>query len=83
MTKSVFRNSFLLMAIVLAVILIPFFIFHEKMDLWTEQLLQVSVRHVSSTITILVALLASDIFLPIPSSLVSTGAVIYWQGISA
>jgi uncharacterized membrane protein YdjX (TVP38/TMEM64 family) len=74
MRSAVLRNSLVLMAIVLAVILVPFFIFHEEMDLWTGQLLETSGLHVGYTAAILTALLASDILLPIPSSLVSTGA---------
>jgi len=81
------------MAIVLAVILIPFFIFHEELDLWTMQLLEASDNHTSYTVIILTALLASDILLPIPSSLVSTGAgyllgfingaLVSWLGMTA
>ncbi|RLD21515.1 MAG: DedA family protein, partial [Bacteroidetes bacterium] len=81
------------MTIVMAVILVPFFIFHEEMDLWTEQLLDASGDHVSYTVAILTALLASDVLLPIPSSLVSTGAgyllgfangaIVSWLGMTA
>jgi uncharacterized membrane protein YdjX (TVP38/TMEM64 family) len=74
MGTVVLRNSLALMGLVLAVILIPFFIFHEEIDIWTGELLQATGQHVAYTATVLTALLASDIILPIPSSLVSTGA---------
>jgi uncharacterized membrane protein YdjX (TVP38/TMEM64 family) len=74
MKSTVLSNSLVLMALVLAVILIPFFMFHKEVDLWTEQWLEASGQHLGYTAAILAALLASDILLPVPSSFVSTGA---------
>ncbi|MBS1609278.1 MAG: VTT domain-containing protein [Bacteroidetes bacterium] len=74
MWQRTVRNSLLLMLIVLAVILVPFFFFHEYIDSWTAGLLKTSGRHPAYIGLLLCILLASDILLPVPSSIVSTGA---------
>jgi len=57
--------------IVLAVILVPFFLFGEKIDKWTEQTMKGDLaRHTAGLL--MGGLLASDILLPVPSSLAST-----------
>jgi uncharacterized membrane protein YdjX (TVP38/TMEM64 family) len=74
MKIKVLRNTVLLICMVLAVILVPFFLFHEYIDGWTEQLLKTSGEHMVYTGILLSVLLISDILLPVPSSIVSTGA---------
>lgn len=74
MKKVVIRNSVLLVLLVLAVILIPFFLSHEYFDGWTQQILRTFEEHPLLTATLLGILLLSDILLPVPSSIVSTGA---------
>jgi len=63
----------LLVVVVLAVPIVPFLIFGPRMEQWIDQSLQ---SHLSPTIIAgaTVALLAVDILLPIPSSVVSTVA---------
>ncbi len=74
MKKTVLRNSILLTLMLLVVILIPFFLFHEYMDNWTAQILKTSGEHPFYTAVLLAFLLLSDILLPVPSSIVSIGA---------
>ena len=74
MRQRIVRNSLLLMLIVLAVILVPFIFFHEYIDNWTAELLKTSGQHPGYIGLLLCILLASDILLPVPSSIVSTGA---------
>ena len=74
MQKTILRHSVLLILLVLAVILVPFFLFHEYIDGWTEQVLKTSGEHPFYTAVILAVLLLSDILLPVPSSIVSIGA---------
>jgi uncharacterized membrane protein YdjX (TVP38/TMEM64 family) len=74
MQQRIVRNSLILMAIVLALILVPFFFFHKYIDGWTAELLKTSGQHPGYTALLLCILLASDILLPVPSSIVSTGA---------
>jgi uncharacterized membrane protein YdjX (TVP38/TMEM64 family) len=68
--REFFRAAFLI-ALVLAVPIIPFLIFgasfEERVEYWLQQELSTAVRF-----TAIVALLAGDILLPIPSSAVST-----------
>jgi uncharacterized membrane protein YdjX (TVP38/TMEM64 family) len=68
------NSSVFLIVIVLLVILVPFFFFHEYFDGWTADLLKTSSRHPVYTAAVLCILLASDIVLPVPSSIISTGA---------
>ena len=56
---------------VLLIPVVPFLIWHESIDAWARQHFQVSMSPVA-TATWIVGLLATDIFLPIPSSLIST-----------
>ena len=61
------------MILVLAIPIVPFVLFHESIELWATQLREHPAG--KSRVALLVtALLASDIFLPIPSSLVCTFA---------
>jgi uncharacterized membrane protein YdjX (TVP38/TMEM64 family) len=68
------RNRIILVSIVLAVVLIPFFLFGSQIESWTNQFLSTSQNNKGWTAVVLSLLLASDIFLPVPSSIVSTSA---------
>ncbi len=56
---------------VLAVILVPFFFFGEKIERWTEAVIDGALARPVAGL-LLGGLLASDILLPVPSSLAST-----------
>ncbi|OGV62418.1 MAG: hypothetical protein A2283_18000 [Lentisphaerae bacterium RIFOXYA12_FULL_48_11] len=64
----------LLSVIILAVILTPFFIFGPEIEAWTNTFIQAAARHSFVSAAVIFTLLSSDILLPVPSSLVSTGA---------
>ncbi|MHC4925690.1 MAG: TVP38/TMEM64 family protein [Planctomycetota bacterium] len=61
-----------------ALIIVPFALFGESMDAWSETVLQALSERPVASFALVVALLASDVLLPIPSSIVSTlaGAVL-------
>lgn len=65
------RTLFLTLA-VLALIIIPFCLFGASIDAWTVRLLRQAADHPWATGALLSALLATDIVLPVPSSLAST-----------
>lgn len=71
--KSVWRWVVLVM-VVLAVILVPFMLFGEQIEAWTEHFLQGANDRPLLTGAVLSLMLASDILAPIPSSMVSTAA---------
>lgn len=62
----------LLWIMILAVILVPFLFFGKWIESWTAEFIGTSARHPLTTGLLLALLLASDIVLPIPSSMVST-----------
>jgi uncharacterized membrane protein YdjX (TVP38/TMEM64 family) len=70
---SMIMRQMLPMILVLAVPIVPFVLFHERIELWAEQVREhpAGKTWVAGLVT---TLLASDIFLPIPSSLVCTFA---------
>jgi uncharacterized membrane protein YdjX (TVP38/TMEM64 family) len=68
------RNVIILVVIILAVILIPFFLFGYRIEEWTNQFLKPSANNKIWAATVISFLLAADIFLPVPSSIVSTGS---------
>jgi uncharacterized membrane protein YdjX (TVP38/TMEM64 family) len=72
--KPNIRNRIILVSLVLAIILIPFFLFGSQIETWTTHFVSASETNKSWTAFVLSLMLASDIFLPIPSSIVSTGA---------
>jgi len=74
MTQSTSLRWVLLSLVILAFILAPFFIFGHRIEEWTNTFIQSAVRHSFISAAIICAMLASDILLPIPSSLVSTGS---------
>jgi len=62
----------LLVVILLAIVLVPFFLAGTAIESWTKNFIDTAGTHPWLTATVLGALLASDILLPIPSSIVST-----------
>jgi len=69
---NIFRWAFLC-TLILALILVPFFIFGEKLEGWTDSFLGTAENNSIKTALVIIGLLGSDILLPIPSSIVSTG----------
>ncbi len=61
-----------LFLLILAIILVPFFLFGDTIEAWTEQFVRESPGGRLWAAAILGGSLASDILLPIPSSVVST-----------
>jgi len=74
MIKSRTLRWILLAGLILAIILVPFFILGARMDQWISAFIKTTARHSLATASVLCTLLASDILLPIPSSIVSTSA---------
>ncbi len=74
MMQSNILRWLLLCVIILVIILVPFFAFGHRIEEWTDAFLRASARHSFISGGVIFALLASDILLPIPSSIVSTGA---------
>ncbi|WP_089717887.1 TVP38/TMEM64 family protein [Candidatus Entotheonella palauensis] len=64
----------LLSGILVAVIVLPFLVLAQPIEAWFQQWLQSATEQEGLTALILITLLASDVLLPIPSSLVSTTA---------
>jgi uncharacterized membrane protein YdjX (TVP38/TMEM64 family) len=63
----------LLIALVLAVPIIPFFVWGERLEVWLEQWLAPSSSG-QTVFWLTIAALSTDVFLPVPSSLISTFA---------
>lgn len=59
-------------AVALAAILVPFAVFGKAIDRWTDAFLLTTSGHPAVTALVLGGLLATDIVLPVPSSIVST-----------
>jgi len=59
---------------ILAVILILFFLFGDRIEIWTDSFLRAASDQSGLVAIVLGLLLASDILLPVPSSMVSTAA---------
>lgn len=78
-TRRILRHCFF-WTILLAAILIPFFMFGSKIEAWTESLMKENSTTRPAAALLMAALLASDILLPVPSSLAST-ACGYFAGI--
>jgi uncharacterized membrane protein YdjX (TVP38/TMEM64 family) len=62
-----------LVVILLAIVLIPFFLAGSAIESWTKNFIDEAAAHPWLCAAVLGGLLASDILLPIPSSIVSTG----------
>jgi uncharacterized membrane protein YdjX (TVP38/TMEM64 family) len=63
----------LLVVILMAIVLVPFFLAGSAIESWTKDFIGKAAAHPWLTAAVLGGLLASDILLPIPSSIVSTG----------
>ncbi|MBT3296134.1 MAG: VTT domain-containing protein [Verrucomicrobia bacterium] len=63
-----------LVALFLALIIVPFMLYGDRVDAWTQGFLESAGGHKAVTGLVLGGLLASDILFPIPSSIISTGA---------
>jgi uncharacterized membrane protein YdjX (TVP38/TMEM64 family) len=63
--------------LVLGFILVPFFLFGEYIEAWTQDFLKTASGKPLLIAAVLGLLLASDILLPIPSSVVSTAAGLF------
>jgi len=64
----------LIVGVVLAVILVPFILFGEEVEEWTEGFRDSAANRPLLAATVLGGLLATDIIFPVPSSLASTAA---------
>jgi membrane protein DedA with SNARE-associated domain len=62
------------MLLVLTIILVPFFFFHNYIDSWAGELLKTPGQHLFYIALLLCLLLVADIILPVPSSVISIGA---------
>ena len=65
-------RTILLLVAVLLVIILPFLCFGERINVWTDRLVAQAETNRVATGLLLTALLAADILVPVPSSLVST-----------
>jgi uncharacterized membrane protein YdjX (TVP38/TMEM64 family)/ubiquinone/menaquinone biosynthesis C-methylase UbiE len=71
--RSIMRWS-LLAGLVFAIILVPFFLFGQQLETWTESFVNSTTGYPGWIAVVLSSLLAVDILLPLPSSLISTAA---------
>lgn len=74
MFKSKAFRWTVLILVVLAVILVPFMLFGEQIEIWTENFVHSAADRPLLTGVVLGGMLASDILAPIPSSMVSTAS---------
>jgi uncharacterized membrane protein YdjX (TVP38/TMEM64 family) len=72
-TRPVNKKIISLLGIVMAFILVPFAFFHNYFDQWSELIIQ-SEKGLTWIAIMVILLLALDVFLPIPSSVLSTAA---------
>jgi uncharacterized membrane protein YdjX (TVP38/TMEM64 family) len=71
------RRWLLLGLIILAFILIPFVLFADTIEMWTQDFLESAGERSALVAAVLGTLLAIDILLPVPSSVVSTAAGLF------
>lgn len=71
MNNSKNFKSMAIWAILITIVLIPFFIFEERINSWINVLISENSGNTFALAAILFAVLASDIFLPVPSCLLS------------
>jgi uncharacterized membrane protein YdjX (TVP38/TMEM64 family) len=64
----------LLVGAVFTLVLLPFLLFGERMEAWTAAFLHTGAERPGAVAAVIVLLLAGDLFLPVPSSLVGTAA---------
>ncbi|MDR2849942.1 MAG: VTT domain-containing protein [Verrucomicrobiota bacterium] len=75
-----------MLAAVLLLVIVPFIVFGGAVNLWTERLIAQAGARPLLTGALLALLLASDIVMPVPSSLVSTACGLtlgFWWGTCA
>jgi uncharacterized membrane protein YdjX (TVP38/TMEM64 family) len=60
--------------IILVIILFPFFVYGEQLENWFKKFMEYAGNHPLLSFSTIVALLGSDILLPIPSSFVNTAS---------
>jgi len=77
MTNDRKHRWLLLGLLILAFILIPFFLFGDRIGVWTQNLLDFASERSALVAVTLGMLLAIDILLPVPSSVVSTAAGLF------
>jgi len=70
--KKLPYRTLALLAVVLAAIVVPFCLYGDAVNAWTDHLLAQTEAHRLTVGLLLVLLLASDIVMPVPSSLAST-----------
>jgi uncharacterized membrane protein YdjX (TVP38/TMEM64 family) len=73
LSRTSVRWTFLVF-LVLAFILVPYFLFATQLEAWTEGVLEAAADRSVLIAAFLAAVLAVDIVLPVPNSLVSTAA---------
>ena len=71
------RRWLLLGLIILAFILVPFLLFADAIEMWTQHFLESAGERSALVAAVLGTLLAIDILLPVPSSVVSTAAGLF------
>lgn len=71
------RRWLLLALIILAFILVPFLLLADAIEMWTQHFLESAGERSALVAAVLGTLLASDILLPVPSSVVSTAAGLF------
>ncbi len=69
--RAQIARHFLFWTVILTIILLPFFFFGEKIENWTESVMNGSMARPMAAL-LMGGLLSSDILLPVPSSLAST-----------
>lgn len=72
-----------LLLLVLVLVIVPFLLFGEQVDGWIDRWLEQAETHRVQVAALLVFLLASDIVMPVPSSLISTACGMllgFWGG---
>ena len=83
MFKGMSRKWLVVVAVIILLILIPFFLFGDQIESWTEQFLETSSDKQGLIALVLGGLLSLDILLPTPSSLVmvACGFLLgFWKG---
>jgi uncharacterized membrane protein YdjX (TVP38/TMEM64 family) len=73
MQPARWRPWLILAALTLALILAPFLLFEDEMSAWAGRLTQPE-RHAGAIALAVIGFLASDVLLPVPSSVVSTAS---------
>ncbi len=81
-----YKRTILLALLVLVLIGVSFWLYGPAIDAWTDRVIQQASSHPWQAAGWLTALLASDILLPVPSSLASVAcglALGFWGGLAA